>query len=449
VGFWLTESMAARADSDRTLEAIHDGRGVYTYGELTRDVGRWRDGLLRQIAPRSVVAFDGDYDRGAVSLLVALVADGHIVVPVSRETAAAHGELMTLAGAEYYIASPDAEPRLEVLSPGGSHPYYETLRQRGHAGLVLFTSGSTGAPKGAVHDMDMLLKKFQTPRQAYRTLAFLQLDHIGGLNTLFYTLANGGALVFATERAPAPVCAAIARHRVGLLPTSPTFLNLLLLSEEHTRHDLSSLALITYGTEPMPESTLRRVAEAFPDARLLQTYGSTEIGILRSQSKSSDSVWVRVGGEGFETKIVDGRLWIRAESAMLGYLNAPSPFDADGFYDTGDMVERDGDWLRIIGRESELINVGGSKVFPAEVESVLLDLDNVADVAVHAEASPITGHVVAATVLLIEEEPLAVFKQRMRQFCSERLSPYKVPVRVRIASGPLHSHRFKRQRSAG
>jgi acyl-CoA synthetase (AMP-forming)/AMP-acid ligase II len=145
---------------------------------------------------------------------------------------------------------------------------------------------------------------------------------------------------------------------------------------------------------------------------------------------------------------VDGRLWIRAESAMLGYLNAASPFDADGYYDTGDMVERDGDWLRIIGRESEVINVGGSKVFPAEVESVLLELDNVADVAVHAEPSPITGHVVAATVRLIEDEPLPAFKQRLRLFCSTRLSPYKVPARIRFASGPLHSHRFKRQRSA-
>jgi acyl-coenzyme A synthetase/AMP-(fatty) acid ligase len=439
---WLMESMQSRANQ----AAIHDPLGAYTYGSLVADIGRWRDGLLQQLAPGSVVAFDGDYGRGAVSLMVALVMDGQVAVPVSRETAAAHGELMTLAGAGYYIADPDTVPRLDTLDPVPAHAYYETLRQRRHPGLVLFTSGSTGAPKGAVHDMEVLLRKFQLPRQAYRTLAFLQLDHIGGLNTLFYTLANGGTLVFATERAPAQVCQAIERHRVDLLPTSPTFLNLLLLSEEHRRHDLSALRLITYGTEPMPESTLRRVAEAFPNAKLLQTYGSTEIGILRSQSRSSDSVWVRIGGEGFETKIVDGRLWVRAESAMLGYLNAPSPFDADGFYDTGDMVERDGEWLRIIGRQSEVINVGGSKVFPAEVESVLLDLDNVADVSVHGEPSPITGHIVTATVRLVRDEPVAEFKQRMRQFCSTRLLPYKIPARVRLAEGPLHSHRFKRQR---
>ena len=131
-------------------------------------------------------------------------------------------------------------------------------------GLVLFSSGSTGKHKAAVHDLRALLKKFTVPRHCYRTLVFLQLDHIGGVNTLFYTLSNGGAVVVSEGRTPRQVCEAIATHRVELLPTSPTFLNLLLLSEEHQRHDLSSLKLITYGTEPMPEITLRKVHAAFP-----------------------------------------------------------------------------------------------------------------------------------------------------------------------------------------
>jgi acyl-coenzyme A synthetase/AMP-(fatty) acid ligase len=292
------------------------------------------------------------------------------------------------------------------------------------------------------------LKKFAVPRHAYRTLVFLQLDHIGGVNTLLYTLANGGTAVASESRSPKAVCESIARYGAQLLPTSPTFLNLLLLSEEYLRHDLTTLELITYGTEPMPESTLKRVAQAFPQVRLLQTYGLSELGILRSQSRSSDSLWVRVGGEGFETKVVDNRLWIRAESAMLGYLNAPSPFDSEGFFDTGDLVEVDGEWIRFCGRHSDVINVGGSKVFPAEVESVLLDMPNVADAAVVAEKSPITGNIVTATVRLIEPEPLEAFKTRMRAFCTERLSSYKIPARVRLTEQSLHSERFKRRRLA-
>ena len=120
----------------------------------------------------------------------------------------------------------------------------------------------------------------------------------------------------------------------------------------------------------MPENTLERIHELLPGVRLQQTYGLSEVGILRSKSKSSDSLWVKVGGEGFETRIVDGMLEIKARSAMLGYLNAPSPFTNDGWLKTGDVVEQDGEYIRILRRDSEIINVGGEKVYPAEVERV-------------------------------------------------------------------------------
>ena len=169
---------------------------------------------------------------------------------------------------------------------------------------------------------------------------------------------------------------------------------------------------------------------------------------MRSQSRESNSLWVRIGGEDFEWKIVDGRLWIKAKSAMLGYLNAPSPFDADGFFDTGDLAEVDGEWIRIVGRHTEVINVGGNKVLPVEVENVLLAMENVADVEVHGEPSPIMGRIVVATVRLAHPEDPAAFKTRMRLFCQGRLPDYKTPARVRFSDG-LHSARFKKVRNAG
>ena len=185
-----------------------------------------------------------------------------------------------------------------------------------------------------------------------------------------------------------------------LLPTTPTFLNLLLLSEAYRSHDLSSLKLITYGTEVMPDSTLQRLHEAFPGVRLQQTYGLTELGILRSKSQDSSSAWVKVGGEGIETKVVDGTLWVKAPSAMVGYLNAPSPFDAEGWMNTEDLVDVNGEYVRFLGRKSQIINVGGAKVYPAEVESVLLQMPNVADATVYGQPNPITGHIVAARLTL-------------------------------------------------
>jgi len=196
----------------------------------------------------------------------------------------------------------------------------------------------------------------------------------------------------------------------------------------------------------MPESTLRRLNEIFPNVRFQQTYGLSELGILRSKSKDNNSLWVKIGGEGFQIKVVDGVLWVKAESAMLGYLNAPSPFDDEGWMNTGDMVEVDGEYVRILGRQSEIINVGGQKVYPAEVESVLLQMENVSDVVVVGERNPITGQIVTARVNLKQPEEPRSFKQRMYAFCRERLALYKIPVKVEILSREQYNARYKRVR---
>jgi len=223
---------------------------------------------------------------------------------------------------------------------------------------------------------------------------------------------------------------------------------MILVSQAHKEHDLSSLKTVTYGTEVMPESTLERFHSLYPDMRMLQTYGLSEVGILRSKSKSSNSLWVKVGGEGFDTRVVDGLLEIKAKSAMLGYLNAPSPFTEDGWFITGDAVEVDGEYIRILGRKSELINVGGEKVYPAEVESVIQTMDGVEEVVVTGEPHPMTGSIVVAKVKLDTDETLPVFRKRLRSFCSDKLSRFMIPQKVVIVESALHGDRFKKMRLA-
>jgi len=442
---WLLEGMARYRDD----LAVAAPAGTWTYGDLLERAAWWQQALAeRGCSGGSVVSVEGDYGADSIGLFLAVANARSVVVPLSSDVAQYHERFVETAEVEWRVSTSSGPEPARVTRTGrtASHGLYQELRRREHPGLVLFSSGSTGAHKAAVHDVSLLLEKFRTPRHRRRTLVFLLLDHIGGVNTLLYTLANGGAVVVPPDRTPAGVCAAIARHQVELLPTSPTFLNLLLLSGEHARHDLRSLSLITYGTEPMPQSTLDRLVQAFPGTEFLQTYGLTEIGILRSKSRDKGSLWVQVGGEDFETKVVDGRLWVRAKSAMLGYLNAPSPIDAEGFLDTGDLVEVDGPWIRFLGRKSDIINVGGLKVYPAEVENLLLQMDNVEDVSVRGEPNPITGQIVAATVRLRAPETPAAFKVRMRQFCADRLANWKVPARVRFTDDPVHSARFKRVR---
>jgi long-chain acyl-CoA synthetase len=441
---FLIDAMRARGDA----LAVAAGGEEFRYDELLAEYERWSRRFAELgIAGGAVVSIEGEYRPSTIAALLAAAASGHIAVPLSFDSRSHRSTFLEVAQVEWRIRLDDGAERVEPLNRRASHAHYDRLRECGDPGLVLFTSGSTGANKAAVHNLRLLLAKFRTPRKQLRTLVFLQLDHIGGVNTLLYTLSNGGAVVVPAERAPGDVCAAIAKYRVELLPTSPTFLNLLLLSKEYLKHDLSSLTLITYGTEPMPESTLARMREALPSVSLQQTYGTTELGILRSKSRDSGSLWVRVGGEGYQTKIVDGRLWVKAESAMLGYLNAPSPFDADGFVDTGDQVEVDGEWLRILGRKSEIVNVGGSKVYPAAVESVLLEMSGVEDAIVRGEPHPLTGQIVSATVRLSTDETIADFRVRMRQHCRDRLPPFAIPAKVRLTQSTLYNQRFKRLRS--
>jgi len=422
-----------------------------TFAETVNQAEELRERLHdASVRAGDVVLLRGDFSPGSAAALLALASLGAICVPDVRTNRRGAEQKMEIAGATMCVDIGDDDGVVLRGEPTrGGHPYYEELVGRGHPGLVLFTSGSTGEPKAAVHDLARLLEKFLVLRPAWRTLAFLVFDHWGGLNTLFHALANGSTLVALQGRDPDDICALIEAHRVELLPASPTFLNLLLMSRAYERHDLSSLRVITYGTEPMPEPTLRRLVATFPGVKLQQTYGLIEVGVLRSQSRSADSLWVRLGGEGFQTRVREGMLEIRAESAMLGYLNAPSPFTEDGWFMTGDAVEVDGDFFRILGRKSELINVGGEKVYPAEVEGVIQEMENVVEATVWGERNALVGRVVCAQVLLKNPEDPGTVARRVKAYCRERLEPFKVPVRVVVGGESTVSERMKKNRRGG
>jgi long-chain acyl-CoA synthetase len=440
---FLKEKMREAGSSD----AVAIGEQCISYQILIERLNHWQAFLSHSDIPSgAVVSVKGDYSADAIALFLALADYKAIIIPLSNDSATQFDEFSEIGQVEYEFVAVTDEYQLKATQTKADHVIYQQIRQRGTPGLVLFSSGSTGKSKAIVHDLAALLAKFTVPRNTMRTVLFLQFDHIGGINTLLYTLANKGMAIIAENRRPITVCKAIETHKGEVLPTSPTFLNLLLLSGAAHECDLSSLKLVTYGTEPMPASTLEAMNKHYPHIRMLQTYGLSEVGILRSKSRDSNSLWVKVGGEDYKTKIVDGKLCIKSKSAMLGYLNAPSPFDADGYMNTGDQVEQDGEWIRILGRESEVINVGGEKVYPAEVESVVLQLDGVEDVAVYSLKHPIIGMTVAAEIKITTDESLNEFKVRLRKHCAELMPAFKVPTKITLIEGYTHNARFKRMR---
>lgn len=421
----------------------------YSYKDLFEKISAWENQLdLLRIQKGTVCAFQGDYSPEICALIFALIKTGIILVPFTQEIVTEINSFIEISEAQFLFKFADNETwTVEKFEPKSANSLITNFRERNHAGLIVFTSGSTGTPKGILHDCEYLMGKFIKQRQGWRTVLFLLMDHFGGFNTLLSTFAYLGTGICVLKRTPEEVAKVIESSKANLLPTTPTFLNLIITNKVDRVYDMTSIELITYGTELMSETTLQKVNEIFPKAVIKQTYGLSEQGVLHSKSENNDSTWVKIGGPGFEVKVLDGILWLRSNSNMVGYLNAPNPFDSEGWMCTGDEVEEKGEFIRFKGRKSEVINVGGKKVYPIEVENILLQAPNIKDASVFAKSHDIMGQVVHANISVIEEEDMQSLTERLRKFCNGQLPKYKVPVRFHLSNeGALHNTRFKKSR---
>ena len=362
---WLTQRF--QSWGDRPALIWRNERWSFT--QLCEGCEDWLGELQQHgVKPGDTLAICGDYSPKLCALLLAALLNRNIIIPLTSATASRWDQLLELAQARFAVRF-DGDDAWHVTRFDRSvrHPLLREIGVRDAAGLVLFSSGSTGESKASVLDFDSSSPSSRS-RAGYRTLIFLLLDHIGGINTLFHVLCHGGTMV--TTRPPPRRLCGDRTHRIELLPTTPTFLRMILIADAITSHDLSSLEIVTYGTEPMPASTLAAIREAMPRLRFKQTYGLSELGILPTQSRDSGSIWLKLGNDGFQTRSSTDCSGSSPETAMLGYLNAPSPFDEDGWFNTQDLVEWTAIHVRILGRKSELINVGGEKVHPTEIENV-------------------------------------------------------------------------------
>jgi acyl-CoA synthetase (AMP-forming)/AMP-acid ligase II len=437
------------SSSPDRIAFIDDDRAV-TYGAVVKEVNNFQAKIQAAgVLSGEVVCVVGDYSPEMFCFMLALIKNRNVFVPVTRESVVEKSAVLEISESQWVVEFPQGSGQLqfERLNKVVTNALLRQPIDDGRPGLILFSSGSTGKPKGILHDFLRVIEKFREPRKPVVAITFLMMDHFGGINTLLAITSSLGTVVTVKNRSVTSICETIQKHKVELLPTTPSFLNMLVRSGSHERYDLSTLKLITYGTEVMPQATLERLQVCFPGVKLQQTYGLSELGVLRSQSRPDGSLWVRIGGEGFQTKVVDEILWIKSQYAMLGYLNAPSPFDADGWFNTQDKVEVDGDYFRILGRVTDLMNIGGQKVYPAEIEEVILSLDNIEDVAVYAEKNTLLGNMVVARVVPKEPETVESLKKRIRKACSEKLAAFKVPAKVVLADRSIYSARLKKIRS--
>ena len=446
----MAENLAALLDNTaRSAPAraalLWDG-GALTWRELERRAA----GFARSLATRGIAAGD----RVAVSIpnrwsFVAALwgawKRSATVVPLNP--------LLTSDERDQILAH--LGPKLVVDSIEGDHAEWPSDRVAGAPGLILYTSGSTGLPKGAVLSHAALAfssRSWAEPVMALgrddRVLAVLPFSHSYGLNGALLAPLWAGACVVLLERfVPEDVLAAIARHRVTVFPAVATMIRRLLDSPQLERTDLSSLRLTLSGAAPCPwdlaEEWQRRTG-----VRILRGYGMTELFrpisyLARDSRDLPDSIGRAVPG--VDVRVVDedgepllsgevGELWINSPAAMDGYLDAPEETRVvieNGWFKTGDLarITPDG-FVCIVGRKRELILRGGYTVFPAEVEAALLAHPAVAEAAVVGVPHAELGEEVVAFATL--RAGAVAPAEQLVAHCKERLAAYKYPRRIVI-----------------
>jgi acyl-CoA synthetase (AMP-forming)/AMP-acid ligase II len=421
-----------------------------SYTDLYRKIRDYYEEVSEIIPVGKIVAVLSDYSFDSIALFFALYQNNNIIVPITSKVDSEIKERIKTASCDFAIGITQNKLKISTTENSVEHHQLVTnLRNINQSGLILFSSGSTGTPKAMIHNLDNLINSYKDKSGKNLVfLIFLMFDHIGGLNTLLNCLSMGVTMVFPSNRDPEYVCELIDKHKINILPASPTFLNLILMSEASSRNNLSSLRMITYGTEPMPSSLLGRLRETFPNVKFIQTFGTSETGISQMSSKSSTSTFMKFEDLNTETKIIDGELYIKSKTQILGYLNSSMErFTEDGWFRTGDIVEESEDgFIKIVGRNSEIINVGGEKVLPSEIESVLYQFSKIRDCIVYGEPNPITGQIVVAKVLFSEKVKASEVKREITVFCIDKLERYKIPAKIILMSESEFSDRYKKKR---
>ncbi len=300
-------------------------------------------------------------------------------------------------------------------------PAIEPAAARPH--LVL-TTGTTGEPRGVRHDWERLLRNTARikPGVGERWLLAYGLHQFAGLQILLHVFAAGATLVAPAPRRPREGLQAMRSLGVTHASATPTYWRFLLAELRSDGGPVPELQQITLGGEAIPGPLIGQLQLSFPDARISQVYAASEFGSTGSMKDGraglSTDVLEHGDDDDVAMKIVDGELWIRSRTGMLGYYGEP-PIEADGWRATGDLVEIAGDRILFRGRTSEIINVGGIKVHPLPIEELVSAVPGVAMARVYGRSNPLTGAIVALEVVAAPDADQNGLDAAIREACAD------------------------------
>ncbi len=397
------------------------------------------------------------------AVLAAIALDGiaHRIVLGLPDVALAHvPSILTLADVDVVVSDNVSKQVVPGVANVSCHFNPHSARSDECIGAhdtewILLTSGTTGEPKLVVHSLTSLvgpLDDLLIARDAVWS-TFYDVRRYGGLQILLRALVGGGSMVLSSSSSSEGVGDFLDRAgRSGVTHFSgtPSHWRKALMSGNASS---ASPSYVRLSGEIADQAILDRLHSTYPKAEVAHAFASTEAGVVFD---------VRDGLAGFpasyfdrppfnvEMRVVDGSLRVRSSRTAKGYLGGKSTFrDKDGFVDTGDLLERTGARYYFVGRREGVINVGGQKVFPEEVEAVINRHPAVRLSRVIGRHSPITGALVTADVVPVQPEPKgqASLRDSILHHCRNELQAHKVPVSLRFvpeleiaASGKLKRH---------
>lgn len=294
------------------------------------------------------------------------------------------------------------------------------------AGWTLFTSGSSGHPRPMTHSLESLTRS-ANPTDGPRTWGLIYDPYrLAGLSVVLQAMATGSVLVDARHGGIGERVARMRDFGVDALSATPTLWRQILQSRES---DGWPLRRVTLGGEVSDQRTLDALANAFPDARVTHIFASSETGVAFSVTDARagfPASYLESPPRGVALQVRDGVLYVHNP--------ASSAAGADGFASTEDAVVVAGDRVLFAGRVSGAVNVGGSKVFPEQVEAHLRDHESVADVVVRSRPNPFSGNILVALVQPRAGIPTDTLGADLRRWAADRLPGPMVPALVSIVA---------------
>jgi len=307
---------------------------------------------------------------------------------------------------------------------------------------LMLTSGTLGLPKIVGHTLEGLTGAIaaDAPARGARPVwaTFYDIRRYGGLQIFLRAIVGGGSMVLSEPGEPiADHIARLKAKAVTHVSGTPSHWRKLLMSGAASAF---SPRYVRLSGEIADQAVLDGLRQAFPSASIGHAYASTEAGVgfaVNDGLEGFPADLIGVNRDGVEMKVVDGSLRIRSRRAAHGYVGRSAAVltDEEGFVDTGDMVELRGDRYHFVGRRGGIINIGGLKVHPEEVEAVINRHDEVRMSRVRARKSPITGAIVVADVVLTEGCDLGrgeEIRAKIIADCKASLAPHKVPAMIKF-----------------